>query len=123
MIPYRIVARALALLALTLAAGCASLSGTTAPSSQQFAAPMARVKPAFVSTLASMGMMISSLEVRGGHEIIKARKAGSEVEIDLEPVGRAATRARVAARSGGLLYDEAAASGIIRQAERILGGS
>jgi len=119
---YRITARALALLALALAAGCASIGGTS-PSTRQFAAPMARVKPAFVSTLASMGMMVSSLEVRGGHEIIKARKAGSEVEIDLEPVGRTATRARIAAKSGGLLYDEAAASRIIRQAERILGGS
>jgi hypothetical protein len=119
---YRITARALALLALTLAAGCASIGGTT-PSSRQFEAPMARVKPAFISTLASLGMMVSSLEVRGGHEIIKARKAGSEVEIDLEPVGRTATRAQVAARSGGLLYDEATASKIIRQAEKILGGS
>jgi hypothetical protein len=119
---YRITARALALLAMSLAAGCASIGGTT-PSSRQFEAPMARVKPAFVSTLASLGMMVSSLEVRGGHEIIKARKAGSEVEIDLEPVGRTATRAQVAARSGGLLYDEATASSIIRQVERILGGT
>jgi len=118
----RITARALALLALALAAGCASIGGTS-PSTRQFEAPMARVKPAFVSTLASMGMMISSLDARGGHEIIKARKAGSEVEIDLEPVGRTATRARIAAKSGGLLYDEAAASRIIRQVERILGGS
>ena len=118
---YRITALTLALFASTLMGGCASIGGST-PSPRQFDAPMARVKPAFVSTLASMGMMISSLEARGGHEIIKARKAGSEVEVDLEPVGRTATRARVAARSGGLLYDEAAAARIIRQAERILGG-
>ena len=41
-----------------------------------FNAPIARVKPAFVSTLASMGMMITSIEVRGGREVMKARKAG-----------------------------------------------
>jgi hypothetical protein len=107
---------------LTLVAGCASLGGTT-PSTRQFNAPMARVKPAFISTLASMGMAISALEVRGGREVLKARKAGSEVEIELESVSRSATRARVSARSGGLLYDEAAASRIMRQAEKLLGGS
>ena len=124
---YRITARALALLALTLLAGCASLDSArpiagTAGTTRNFDAPIARVKPAFVSTLASMGMMISSLEVRGGHEVIKARKADSEVEIELEPTGRTATRARVAVKSGGLLNDEVATR-IIRQAERILGGT
>jgi hypothetical protein len=84
---------------------------------------MARVKPALISTLARMGMMISSLEVRGGREVIKARKAGSEVEIELEPVNRSTTRARIAARTGDLLYDEAAASRIILQTEKLLGGA
>jgi len=80
---------------------------------------MQRVKPAFISTLASMGMMISSLEVRGGREVIKARKAGSAVEIELEPVSRTSTRARVAATSGS--SENAAA--ILRQAEKLLGGT
>ena len=107
---------------LALAAGCASIGGT-APSTRQFDAPMARVKPAFISTLASMGMAISALEVHGAREVLKARKAGSEVEIELEPVGKTATRARVGARSGGLLYDDDAASRILRQAGKLLGGA
>ena len=106
---------------MVLLAGCASIGGT-APSTRQFDAPMARVKPAFVSTLASMGMSISALEVHGAREMIKARKAGSEVEIELEPMSKSATRARVGARSGGLLYDDETAARIIRQAEKILGG-
>jgi hypothetical protein len=118
----RIASYALALLALALVAGCASL-GSVAPSYRTFDAPMARVKPALISTLARMGMMISSLEVRGGREVIKARKAGSEVEIELEPVNRSTTRARIAARTGDLLYDEAAASRIILQTEKLLGGA
>lgn len=118
----KITAHALALLALILVTGCASL-GSVAPSYRTFDAPMARVKPAFVSTLARMGMMISSLEVRGGREVIKARKAGSEVEIELEPVNRSATRVRIAVRTGGVLYDEAAASRIILQTEKLLGGA
>lgn len=106
-------------------AGCASVGGIggTAPSSKQFDAPMARVKPAFISTLSGMGMMITSLEVRGGREVLKARKGGSEVEVELEAVSRTATRAQVGARSGGLLYDDEAATRIIRQAEKRLGGT
>jgi hypothetical protein len=105
----------------TLLAGCASIGGT-APSTRQFDAPMARVKPAFISTLAGMGMMISSLEVRGTREVLKARRGGSEVEVELEPVNRTTTRARVAVRSGGLLYDDDAAARILRQAEKHLAG-
>ncbi len=110
------------LIALSLIVGCASLGGTT-PSERTFEAPMARVKPAFISTFASMGMMISAIEVRGGREVLKARKGNNEVEVELEPLSRTATRARVAARSGGLLYDEAAATRVMRQAEKLLGGT
>jgi hypothetical protein len=116
------------LIALCLVAGCASFDGAgplggPSDATRTFAAPIARVKPAFISTLASMGMAISALEVRGGREVIKARKAGSEVEIALEAVGRSTTRAQIAARSGGMLYDEAAASSVIRQVEKLLGGT
>jgi len=102
-------------------AGCASVGGT-APSTRQFDAPMARVKPAFISTLSGMGMMISSLETRGGREILKARRGSSQVEVELEAVSRTATRAHVGARSGGLLYDDDAADRILRAAEKHLAG-
>ena len=105
-----------------LAAGCASISGTT-PGTWQYDAPMSRVKPAFISTLSGMGMMITSLEARGGREVLRAKRGGSEVEVELEAVGRTATRARVGARSGGLLYDDAAAARIMRQAEKHLAGT
>jgi hypothetical protein len=106
-------------------AGCTSIGGTSigmAPSTRQFDAPMSRVKPAFISTLSGMGMMITSLESRGGREIVKARKSGSEVEIELEAVSRSTTRAQVGARSGGLLYDDETAGRIFRQAEKHLTG-
>ncbi len=119
-------ARALAL-ASTLVAGCASLDSITPasmePATRTFAAPMARVKPAFVSTLASMGMSISAIDVRGRKEILKARSSSREVEIELEVVSKSSTRARVAARSSGLFYDDATASEILRQTERVLRGS
>ena len=67
--------------------------------------------------------MISSIEVRGGREVLKARKGGNEVEVELEALSRTATRARVAAKSGGLLYDDDAAARVMRQAEKLLGGA
>ena len=118
--------RALAL-ASTLVTGCVTLDSITPasmePATRTFAAPMARVKPAFVSTLASMGMSISAVDVSGGKEILKARSASREVEIELEAVSKSSTRARVAARSSGLLYDDATALDILRQTERVLRGS
>jgi len=112
------------LVVLCLIAGCSSLDsagpfGGTAANTRTFEAPMARVKPAFISTIASMGMAVSALEVRGGRDVIKARKAGSVVEIELEAVNKSTTRARVVAKGG----DDAMAARIIRQAEKILGGT
>jgi hypothetical protein len=86
--------RALAIFALILLAGCASL-GVDAPGTRTFNAPMTRVKPAVISSLAGMGMRISSLEVRRGREILKARKADKSVEVEFERLGPAATRVRV----------------------------
>jgi hypothetical protein len=111
---------ALALLAFAWLAGCASLENA-ASSHRTFNAPVSRVKPAMISALAGLGMAIASLEVRNGREILKARKAGSEVEIELETVNRSATRARVTARNGGLLNDDATADKIFRQTEKYLG--
>ena len=86
--------RALAFSVLILLAGCSSL-GVDTSSTRTFNAPMARVKPAMISTLAGMGMRIASLEVRGGREVLKARKADKSVEIEFERLGPAATRVRV----------------------------
>src|SRR5258706_9244906 len=72
--------------------GCASLLGGSV---RTFDAPVARVKPAMISTLASMGMMISSIERRGEREVLKARKADRSVEVEFERLGPASTRVRV----------------------------
>jgi hypothetical protein len=115
---------ALILIFVALLAGCSSLdfprpfgggrsgSGT----SKTFGAPIARVKPAFVSTLAQMGMTISSVETRGKREVIKARKAGSQVVLEIERLGSNATRVRVDATG------QVAEAQIIRQSEKNLGG-
>ncbi len=100
--------------------GCATVERAL-PQSRTYAAPMARVKPAMVSTLAGMGLRMTALEARAGREILKARKPGAEVEIELESVNRTSTKARVSASTGGLLNDADLTSRIFRDAGRILG--
>ncbi len=103
-----------------LLSGCATVERAL-PQSRTYAAPIARVKPALVSTLAGLGLRMTSLEARGGREILKARKPGADVEIELESLGRAGTRARVSASTGGPLYDADLAARIFRESGRILG--
>lgn len=115
------------ILAFALVAGCASLENLNqrigGPSADRtFNAPIARVKPAFVSTLSQMGMSISSVETRGGLEVLKARKAGRSAEVEFERLGHASTRVRVA-MNAGTSYDAAATSKVIQQAEKILSSS
>jgi hypothetical protein len=88
-------------LVLSLVAGCASFapdfpgSGLT----RTFEAPIARVKPAFVSTLAQLGLPVSAIETRGGNEVLKARKADKSVEIEFERLSATSTRVRVTGSS------------------------
>ena len=101
---------------LSLVAGCESLpsgfpgSGLT----KTFNAPIARVKPAFVTTVVQMGMSIAAIETRGKNEVLKARRADKNVEIEFERLTATSTRVRV---SGS---DEAQ---IMRETEKRLAAS
>jgi hypothetical protein len=115
----------LAMFAAACLAGCGSFGGGLfggAPAgSRTLEAPVARVKPAVVSTLASMGMMITSLESRGTTETIHAKKGSSGVQVELESLGRTTTRVRVGA-DGRLDYDDAAGAKILEQTARVVSG-
>jgi hypothetical protein len=112
---------------LCLIAGCASFDGTgpfsdAAGDTRTFAAPISRVKPAAVSTIAQMGMSISSIETRGGREILKARKSGSSIEVGFERLGPSSTRMRVVLNAGAS-YDAAGTSRFMQQIEKALAAS
>jgi len=102
-------------LILSLVAGCASFapgfpgSGLT----KTFEAPITRVKPAFVSTLAQLGLPISAIETRGGNEVLKAGKADKSVEIEFERLSATSTRVRVTGSSE-------AAGHVMRETEKRL---
>jgi len=99
---------------MAVAAGCASFSGFS-PGSRQFDAPIARVRPAFVATLAQMGMPITAIENRGAGEVLKSRKSGQSVEIELERLSATSTRVRV--NGTGELPAQ-----IMRETEKRIGG-
>jgi hypothetical protein len=103
------------ILLLALAAGCSSLGGS-APGTRQFDAPIARVRPAFVATLAQLGMPINAIENRGASEILKSRKSGQSVEIEFERLGANSTRVRVT--GGGDIADQ-----IMRETQKRLGAT
>jgi len=52
--------------------------------------------------------------------VIYARSAKRTIEIEVEPISGRATRVRIAAKNGGLFYDNATASEIVLQTERLL---
>ena len=113
--------RTIASLAMSLAfvCGCSTIEdtwkGMTGASVERtFNQPIARVKPAFVSTLSQMGLPIAAIEVRGKSEVVKAKKADRSVEVEIERLGASSTRVRV---SGS---DDATAGQVMRETERRL---
>jgi hypothetical protein len=88
-------------LLLAFTTGCATDSGFSLPGSlgggvtRTLNFPVARVKPAFVTTVVQMGMTISAVEMRGKGEVIKARGSDRSVEIEVERLGANSTRVRV----------------------------
>jgi hypothetical protein len=84
-------------LLLSFVAGCESLPSGFPGSGQTrtFELPIASVKPAFVTTVVQMGMSIAAIETRGKNEVLKARRADKNVEIEFERVSATSTRVRV----------------------------
>jgi hypothetical protein len=106
-------------LVVSLAAGCSTLESTWKDLTgsgveKTFNVPIARVKPAFVSTLNQMGMPIAAIEVRGKSEVVKARKGEKSVEVEIERLGASSTRVRV---NGS---DDATAGQVMRDTEKRL---
>lgn len=92
-----------------------------------FTAPSARVKSA---TLVALGRMAIKVDRVGkpdgaakssGDEMILAKAADRDIEVDLQVLSPNTTRMRAVAKQG-LFYDSATAYEIIVQTEKVLGG-
>ena len=88
--------------------------------SRTFTAPVAAVKSASLAALERMGLALDSTSSFDSGETIFARAQNRDVEIELEPITKQATRVRVTAKGGSLLYDNATAVELVQQTEKLL---
>jgi hypothetical protein len=85
-----------------------------------FTASAAEVRSASLGALERMGIALDSSTPQEGSEILVARAPNREIEIELEPITKQATRLRVTARGSSLFYDNATAVELVQQTGKIL---
>jgi hypothetical protein len=102
-------------------AGTALRYGIDGVSYRTFSAPAPMVRQASLAALERMGITFDSTDRFESGELIYAHSDTRSIEIEVEPISPKATRIRIAAKNGGLFYDNATASEIIAQTERLLG--
>lgn len=85
-----------------------------------FTAPAAVVKGASLAAAERMGLSIEATERLDSGEVIRARAPNRDIEIELEPITKHATRMRITARGGSLFYDNATAVELVQQTEKVL---
>ena len=85
-----------------------------------FTATAAEVRSASLGALERMGMAVDSTTAQEGSEIIVARAPNREIEVELEPITKQATRLRVTARGASIFYDNATAIELVHQTGKVL---
>jgi len=85
-----------------------------------FTAPAADVKSASLGALERMGLTLDSTTPTDTTEVIVARAPNREIELELEPITKHATRLRVTARGSSIFYDNATAQELVQQTGKIL---
>jgi hypothetical protein len=88
--------------------------------SRTFTAPVAAVRSASLAALERMGIKLDSTGSYDNGELIYGSAQNRDIEIEVEPITKQATRVRITARGGSLLYDNATAVELVQQTEKIL---
>jgi hypothetical protein len=87
-----------------------------------FAAPQPKVRKSTVAALGRMQIRIVESTQDGNREVVKARAADRDIEIEIESLTPNTTRLTVTAtKDGGLIRDSATATEIILQTEKLVG--
>jgi hypothetical protein len=87
-----------------------------------FSAPEAKVRRSTVAALGRMQIKVIETTRDGNKELIKARAADREIEIEIESLTPNTTRMTVtASKENSLLRDSATATEIILQTEKLVG--
>jgi hypothetical protein len=85
-----------------------------------FTAPLAAVKNASLAALERMGLTLDSTSSFDSGETLFARAENRDIEIEIEPITKQATRLRVTAKGGSFFYDNATAIELVQQTEKLL---
>lgn len=89
--------------------------------SRTFTAPVASVRSASLAALERMGIALGPTSDTETTQLITARAARRDIELELEPISERATRLRVTARDdASIFYDGATALEIVQQTEKLL---
>lgn len=86
-----------------------------------FAAPHAKVKRSTVAALGHMQIRIVEAKQDRNKEIIRARAADREIELEIESLTPNTTRLTVTATKDRVIRDSATATEIILQTEKLVG--
>jgi hypothetical protein len=87
-----------------------------------FAAPQPKVRRSTVAALGRMQIRIVEAKQDGSTEVIKARAADRDIQVEIEALTPNTTRVAVTAiKDGGLIRDAATATEIILQTEKFVG--
>lgn len=85
-----------------------------------FTAPADTVKTASIAAFERMGITLSGTASLEGAELLYGRAQNRDIEIEIEPITKHATRLRVTAKGTGFFYDHATAVELVQQAERVI---
>ena len=89
-----------------------------------FAAPQPKVKRSTVAALGRMQIKLVDTKQDGNKEVIRARAADRDIEVEIESLTPNTTRVTVTAvKDGGLIRDAATATEIILQTEKLVGAA
>jgi hypothetical protein len=114
----------LALTALSIGASTGLNHGLNGLAYKTFAKPLKTVKRASIKALGKMGVTVASKDAdKNGEETILAKTKNRDIEILLEPISRKSTRVRARAITNNYLMDQATATEILIQTERVLNGA
>jgi len=85
-----------------------------------FTAPVDVVKAASLAALERMGLTLDSSSRFDTGETLFARAENRDIEVEIEPITKQATRLRVTAKGGSFFYDNATAIELVQQTGKVL---
>lgn len=89
-------------------------------STRTFTATAAQVRSASLAALNRMGISVTSIDNRDGIEVIRARSAERQIEVELETMNKSTTQMRASAKHNFFVYDAATGREIVEQTERAM---